>query len=209
MDFTSYEKLPEAFYQRPDVIQVAEELVGKYLFTNIDGIMTVGKIVETEAYNGRTDRACHAYQRRTTRTEVMYQPGGRAYVYLCYGIHHLFNVVTNVEDVADAVLIRALEPVTGAEAMQLRRGPKVKQLKLAAGPGALSQAMGIHTRYNEISLQSELIWIAENKSANHTVEIERDVRVGVDYAGEDALLPWRFYEKDSKFVSVKKQNPRL
>lgn len=208
-DFSCYEKLPEAFYLRPDVVQIAEELVGKYLFTNIDGVVTVGKIIETEAYDGRKDRASHAFQRRTPRTEIMYQSGGHVYIYLCYGIHHLFNVVTNVEGLADAVLIRALEPVFGKEEMRVRRGAKTKDLKLTSGPGALSQAMGIHIRYNTTCLQGELIWIAENKFAKDPVEIEKDVRVGVDYAGEDALLPWRFFEKRSKFVSVRKRNPRL
>jgi len=205
VDFSVYEKLPLAFYTNPNVVEVAKQLLGKYLITNIDGNMTAGKIVETEAYNGRNDKACHAYHKRTPRTEVMYKKGGKAYVYLCYGIHHLFNIVTNEEGLADAVLVRAVEPMMGVEIMQERRGPKVKYKKLSAGPGTLSQALGIHHQYNETSLIEDTIWIVDGNE--HSFEIEADRRVGVDYAGEDALRPWRFFIKGNDFVSVPKRNP--
>ncbi|MFY0605194.1 MAG: DNA-3-methyladenine glycosylase [Cyclobacteriaceae bacterium] len=203
-DLTTYEKLPKSFYLRSDVVQIAKDLIGKVLFTNIGGILTAAKIVETEAYCGRNDRACHAFERRTKRTETMYGEGGVAYVYLCYGIHHLFNVVTNMHDHADAVLIRAAEPIIGIEQMQLRR-KKQKPTQLTSGPGVLSQALGISTTYNEASLVGEEIWIGADRNQIR-LEIEIDRRVGVDYAGEDALLPWRFMLRESEYVSVKKRN---
>ncbi|WP_421877718.1 DNA-3-methyladenine glycosylase [Marinoscillum sp.] len=201
-DLSSYEKLPHSFYERDDVVQIAQDLLGKYLITNIDGIITAAKIVETEAYNGRCDKACHTFLKRTRRTEVMYGPGGTAYVYLCYGIHHLFNVVTNQEGQADAVLIRGVEPVINVDIMQERRGSKIPRKKISSGPGMLSQAMGISTALNGISLNGDQIWLA-SVSDSEPFEMATDVRIGVDYAEEDALLPWRFYVKDNPFVSVK------
>ena len=132
--------LSEAFYRRKDVVKIAQELLGKVLVTNFGGVRTSGIIVETEAYAGATDKASHAYKsRRTARTEVMYMNGGTAYVYLCYGIHHLFNVVTNIQDEPHAILIRAIEPLEGIDAMLARRGKEVLQPLLTAGPGALSR----------------------------------------------------------------------
>jgi DNA-3-methyladenine glycosylase len=131
----SFPKIPLEFYQGVDVVAIARELLGKVLVTNIDGAITSGMIVETEAYHGLKDKACHAYNgRRTARTEVMYQSGGLAYVYLCYGIHSLFNIVTNVKDRADAVLIRAIEPLEGLEVMMERRKQAKLQPTLTAGP---------------------------------------------------------------------------
>ena len=193
-----YEKLPRSFYQRSDVVQIAKDLLGKVLFTQIDGVLTAGKIVETEAYCGRGDKACHANNKRTPRTEVMYEDGGKAYVYLCYGIHHLFNVVTNDVGLADAVLIRALEPMEGAGVMKERR--KSTKAKLASGPGTLSQAMGIHVKMTGEDLLADKIWIAYN-SKPEKPEILTDTRIGVEYAEEDALKPWRFVIAGNKFVS--------
>lgn len=206
IDLSTYEKLPGSFYISPDVVEIARALLGKYLVTNIDGIITAGKIVETEAYNGRCDRACHAFQRKTGRTRVMYGVGGRAYVYLCYGIHHLFNVVTNQEGMADAVLVRAVEPVAGLEEMQVRRGATIRHAKLTAGPGTLSQALGIHRHHTGTDLTGDLIWIARNTNEGGELNIETDTRIGVAYAGEDALLPWRFFIRGNPFVSVKKKS---
>ncbi len=203
-DLSTYEKLPESFYLRPDVVEVARDLIGKCLFTNIDGIITAAKIVETEAYCGRNDRACHAFGKRTRRTETMYQSGGIAYVYVCYGIHHLFNVVTNRHDLADAVLIRAVEPIIGIETMRARRS-KIKLEQLTSGPGILSQALGITTQLDRSNLEGDAIWIANDRNQG-SVEIEIDRRVGVDYARDDAFLPWRFMQKASKYVSIKKRN---
>lgn len=198
---SQYEKLSRSFYEQPDVVKVAEELIGKYLITKIDEVYAIGKIVETEAYCGRNDKACHANNKRTPRTEVMYGRGGHAYVYLCYGIHHLFNVVTNKEGLADAVLVRALEPVAGLEEMKQRRFFASTNTKLTAGPGMLSQAMGIRKHMTGYDLLGETIWIA--KGDMERFEIKNDVRIGIDYAEEDALKPWRFTMKGNKYVSRK------
>jgi len=180
-----------------DVTQVAKDLLGMYLVTEKDGLLTAGKIVETEAYCGRGDKACHANGKVTPRTEVMYREGGLAYVYLCYGIHHLINVVTNKEGQADAVLIRALEPVYGLEVMKERRS--FTKAKLASGPGTLTQALDINVKQTGTDLLGNEIWIA--KSDTDPFEIDAGTRIGVDYAEEDALRPWRFIIKGNKFVS--------
>lgn len=201
-----FSRLSKAFYLRDDVVQMARDLIGKYLFTQFDGCVTGGRIVETEAYSGRYDKACHAFLKRTKRTEIMYEDGGIAYIYLCYGIHHLFNIVTNTEGLADAILIRAVEPTTGLEKMTERRGTD-KHKVLTKGPGALGQAMGFHKSQTGTSLyNSNDMWIANDPNAA-TPEIVTDRRVGVDYAQEDALLPWRFFEKGNRWVSKKTQQP--
>jgi DNA-3-methyladenine glycosylase len=195
-------RLPESFYLRSDVVKIATELIGKLLVTEFDGLRTSGIIVETEAYAGITDKASHAYGgRHTGRTEVMYMPGGTAYVYLCYGIHHLFNVVTNVEGIPHAILIRGIEPVEGIETMLARRGKDKLQPTLTAGPGALSEALGIKTSHTGISLSDNKIYIEESGIKITLSNIVASTRVGVAYAGEDALLPYRFHLKDNKFVS--------
>lgn len=200
------EILPSAFYDRDDVVQVSRELIGKFLCTNINGKLTSGMIVETEAYQGRTDKASHAYPDvRTKRTETMYGPPGRAYVYLCYGIHHLFNVVTNREGLADAVLIRAVEPDNGVEEMLSRRNRKMVEPSISNGPGKLSQALGIKTDHDKISLQSDKVWIEDRDIEIGDGQVLSDKRIGVDYAGADANLPWRFLLNDSKWVSKKIQ----
>src|SRR5690606_10315891 len=149
--------LPENFYTRENVVQIARELLGKVLVTDFDGQRTSGIIVETEAYAGVGDKASHAYGgRRTSRTETMYSRGGVAYVYLCYGIHHLFNVVTNVENIPHAILIRAVEPVEGIDIMLQRRSKIRLTPQLTAGPGAMSQALGISTRHSGLSLNTHI-----------------------------------------------------
>ena len=201
-----YEKLPRSFYLRDDVVQIAKDLLGKVLITNLEGVITAGKIVETEAYCGRGDKACHANEKRTARTEVMYKRGGHAYVYLCYGIHHLFNVVTNTEGMADAVLIRALEPIEGTNVMRERR--KHTKAKLSSGPGTLSQAMGISVKMTGADLLSDQIWIGTD-GKERDFEIYADPRIGVEYAEEDALKPWRFIIAGNKFVSKGIKKARL
>jgi len=192
--------LPVSFYQREDVVQVARDLLGKVLVSSFDGIRTAGMITETEAYAGERDRASHAWNgRRTNRTEVMYGPPGRAYVYLCYGIHHLFNVVTNREEVPHAVLIRAIEPLDGIAVMQARRGMQVAGPSLTAGPGVLTTALGIRTHHSGLSLQGEPLYIEDRGIV--IPEWESTPRIGVDYAGEDALLPYRFYITGNRYVS--------
>lgn len=191
--------LPNGFYQRSNVLEVARDLLGKVLCTSINGVLCKGKIVEVEAYCGVNDKACHANNgKRTARTEVMYHAGGCAYIYLCYGIHHLFNVVTNVEGVADAVLVRALEPLEGMDVMKARLQSSNK--KLTNGPGILAKSMGITTQLTGTDLTGEAIWI---ENAVNVMEVVATARIGVDYAEEDALLPWRFYIKDSDWVSKK------
>ncbi|UXP31731.1 DNA-3-methyladenine glycosylase [Reichenbachiella agarivorans] len=190
--------IPKSFYQGDDVVKIAKQLIGKTLVTHLDGQLCKGKIVETEAYRGWGDKACHASEgKRTPRTETMYLAGGCAYVYLCYGIHHLFNVVTNVAGKADAVLIRAIEPIEGMDSMVARTN---HQTKVSNGPGKLCKAMGIDMRLNKKELNSELLWI-EDAKAVELKDLVISTRVGVGYAGEDALLPWRFYLKDNDWVS--------
>src|SRR5687768_4954291 len=139
-------KLELDFYGRENVLQIAEELMGKILVTKKDGIITSGRIVECEAYAGVADKASHAFGgRRTNRNEVMYGKAGVAYVYLCYGIHHLFNVVTNVENTPHAILIRSLAPLKGVADMLLRTGKKQPDNSLTRGPGNVSKALGIYT----------------------------------------------------------------
>lgn len=183
--------LPE-FYLQPDVVQVAKLLLGKLLVTNLDGVRTSVIITETEAYEGITDKASHAYGNRyTNRTETMYREGGIAYVYLCYGIHHLFNVVTNSNGTPHAVLIRAGQPIDGLATMLERRKKTGLKFNLTNGPGSLSKALGITTQLNAESLHGSHIWI-EDQSPVKSTQIIASPRVGVDYAAEDALLPYRF-----------------
>lgn len=196
--------LNRSFYERNDVCLIAKELLGKTLVTEIDGIRCTGKITETEAYDGRKDKACHAFlNKHTKRTEVMYRAGGTAYVYLCYGIHHLFNVVTNREGLADAVLVRAVEPLSGIEAMIERRGLESVEKRMSSGPGTLTQALGITTdNHGHLLTEGRKIWIEDAKTIPHE-DVVSTTRIGIDYAGEDALLPWRYYIKTSKWVSKK------
>lgn len=194
--------LPKRFYLREDVVSIARELLGKVLVTNIDGQTTSGIIVETEAYAGVNDKASHAYgDRRTKRTEVMYHEGGVAYVYLCYGIHHLFNVVTNIKDVPHAVLIRAVEPLENMPLMIERRSKPKLDTTLTAGPGAMSQALGIKTSHTGLSLNSSSIYIEDRGIIIKGGSIEERSRVGVAYAKEDALLPYRLSIQGNKYVS--------
>lgn len=193
-------KLKTAFYRQHDVTVIAKDLLGKILVTNINGVRTAGMIVETEAYAGIIDRASHAWNnRRTKRTEVIFQPGGLAYVYLCYGIHYLFNVVTNIENTPHAVLIRALQPIDGIDVMQRRYNNK-PSVKLTAGPGSLCKAMGIDTALNGESLTGKKVWIETGQDIADN-EIAISTRVGVAYAGEDAYLPYRFSIKNNDWVS--------
>ncbi len=193
--------LQKDFYQREDVCVIAKELLGKVLVTNIDGQLASGMIVETEAYAGITDKASHAYGgRHTNRTKTMYAAGGVAYVYLCYGIHHLFNVVTNIAGIPHAVLIRGIEPVEGVDIMLNRRKKEKLIPSVTAGPGALSQALGITTKHTNLPLIKN-IRIEDRGGIVPNKEIAAATRVGVAYAEEDAYLPYRYYIKDNKYVS--------
>jgi DNA-3-methyladenine glycosylase len=194
--------LTAAFYDRPAVVTIARQLLGKILVTEFNRKRTSGRIVEVEAYNGVVDRASHAWSgRRTKRTEVMFGHGGTAYVYLIYGIHHLFNVVTNGKDVPHAVLIRALEPIDGIPVMLKRAGKPLLDHTLTRGPGNLSRALGLLTTHTGKSLLSGEIWIGDDGYRPKRSEIVATPRIGVDYAGEDAALPYRFFIKGNKYVS--------
>lgn len=198
--------LNKEFYRREDVLLVAKDLLGKILVTRWEGVITSGRIVEVEAYNGIIDKASHAWNgRRTGRNEIMYANGGVCYVYLCYGIHHLFNVVTNRSEIPHAILIRALEPVKGIDTMLQRTVKKKADHSLTRGPGNLSKALGIHTVQNGLSLNSKKIFIADDGFIYPPSAIASSPRIGVDYAGEDALLPYRFFIKGNPYVSGKRE----
>lgn len=169
-----------------DVVGLAQTMIGWRLVTCFEGERTAIRITETEAYRAPDDRACHAYgNRRTARTETMFGAPGTAYVYLCYGIHHLFNVVTGPEGTAHAILVRAGEPVEGVEVMRARRSGRKN---LAVGPGVLTGALGIRTAHDGADLRAGPIWLEPDR----TLPSRAGPRVGVDYAGECALWPWRF-----------------
>lgn len=188
----SSNKLKASYYQNPDVVSLAKDLIGKTLCTRIGGVLTAGIITETEAYAGVGDRASHAYgNRRTARTEVMYGRGGLSYVYLCYGIHRLFNIVTNVADVPHAVLIRAIYPIEGIPEILKRRGTGMSP-NVCVGPGKVTQALGIDLLHNNVSLGGNVVWVRDDGRQIDPQHITVGPRIGVDYAGDDAQLPYRF-----------------
>lgn len=195
--------LPTDFYQGDDVIALSRALLGKYLFAKAaDGSISGGIIVETEAYAGASDRACHAFQnRKTPRTQVMYEAGGVAYVYLCYGIHSLLNIVLDEKNVPNVALIRAIEPIFGVEKMCERRNLIKPDYRLTAGPGALTRALGVDLSFNGEPLTGPRIWLAESGLAYLDSEIIESPRVGIGYAGEHVDLPWRFRVKDNRWTS--------
>lgn len=195
-------KLSEEFYLSKEVVDIARNLIGKYLFTNINGEISGGYIVETEAYQGITDKASHAFGNRlTNRTKTMYLAGGVAYVYLCYGIHEMLNVVTSEEGEPHAVLIRAIHPTEGLDLMLERRKFLTIKNNLTAGPGSVAKALGVNRSMNGLSFLGEEIWIEDRGLTFRDEEIAAVPRVGVAYAKEDALLPYRFYMKGNPFVS--------
>lgn len=182
------QRLAKSFYIDTDVLRISRDLLGKVLVSNINGAVTAGIITETEAYKAPEDKASHAYNnRRTPRTETMFCAGGIAYVYLCYGMHHLFNIVTGPQDLPHAVLIRALQPLHGIELMQSRRGHK-KQV--ANGPATLTQALAITTQHNGTDLLGDKIWVEDHGIVVN--KIIETTRVGINYAKEYAHKPWRF-----------------
>ncbi len=195
-------KLDYEFYNRTNVVQIAKTLIGKILVTKFNNIETTGRIVETEAYNGVIDKASHAWNgRRTARTEIMFGDAGMAYVYLCYGIHHLFNIVTNAKNTPHAVLIRALEPLTGIDTMLKRRGKKNPDPTLSSGPGNVSKALGISTKHSGTNLLDNIMYIADDGYKVTNKQILATPRIGVEYAGADASLPYRFILKGNIYVS--------
>ena len=200
-------EVPASFYHQADVVKIARDLLGKSLYTSYLGVVTGGIITETEAYAGVTDKASHAYGGRfTDRTRTMYREGGCAYVYLCYGIHSLFNIVTNVEGIPHAVLIRGLFPTVGTDVMLERRGVKKMDKDFCIGPGKVSKSLGIHYSHSGLLLTASVtgkdamkIWIEEEDRLIINNKIISTPRIGVDYAQEDALLPYRFELKRKTF----------
>ncbi|WP_035652335.1 DNA-3-methyladenine glycosylase [Flavobacterium sp. ASV13] len=200
-------KLQYSYYLNEDVLFLAKDLLGKVLFTQIDGEITAGIIIETEAYFGIKDKASHAYgNRRTNRTEIMYSDGGVSYVYLCYGIHSMFNIVTSVKDDPHAILIRAVQPLIGAEIMEHRRNMSVTKPAISSGPGSVAKALGINLSFNKKDLGGEEIWIEDQNIKYNEDAIAAVPRVGIAYAEEHALLPWRFFVKGNKYVSKPNKN---
>jgi len=198
-------KLPSEYYTNTDVLFLAEDLLGKILYTEIEGDITAGIIVETEAYFGVEDKASHAYQnRRTGRTEILYKRGGLAYIYLCYGIHHLLNVVTSVEDDPKCVLIRSIEPFYGIAEIEFRRKMSSMKPSISTGPGSLTKALGVDLSLNGNDLTENCIWIEDQGIRYKPSQISKAPRIGIDYADEHALLPLRFFINDSTYV-VKKE----
>lgn len=195
-------KLAESYYHNDDVVALSKDLLGKYLFTCIDDVTTGGYIVETEAYNGVIDKASHAYgNRQTPRTKTMFMPGGIAYIYLCYGIHEMFNIVTSAEGRPQAILIRAINPTEGLDTMLVRRNISVLKPSITSGPGSVAKALGISRNINAFSLQSDVIWLEDRGLSFPDADIASVPRIGVSYAGDDALLPYRFYVKGNPYVS--------
>lgn len=194
--------LKPGFYRGHDVVGTARSLLGKVLVSEVDGAHTAGVIVETEAYAGPEDRACHAYLRRNTkRTAPMFLEGGVAYVYLIYGIYHLFNIVTHEAGEPYAVLVRGVEPLEGIDIMLRRRNMSLVTPGLTAGPGILTIAMGITKNLTGHSLQGPELWIEDRGIPVPETDIVAGTRVGVAYAGRDAYLPYRFSIRGNRYVS--------
>jgi len=196
-------KLSQSFYLRNDVLKIARELLGKVLVTNWNNEYTSGRIVETEAYEGEIDKASHASKGRTPRTNVMFGEGGVAYVYLCYGIHQMFNIVTNKEGLPHAILVRAVEPIDGIDVMLRRTGKKVLDETLTRGPGNVGKAFGFHTTQCGLSLQSDELYVADDGFKVDPTSVATSPRIGVDYAGEHAAWHYRFFIRGNKYVSGK------
>lgn len=198
MSVTTGNILLRTFYLSEDVVSVARALLGKRLVTFFEGSITSGIISETEAYAGETDKASHAWNgRRTARTEIMYGIGGTAYVYLCYGVHSLFNVVTAGPDLPHAVLIRSVFPDEGLDTMAYRKKKAIVTLSDGTGPGNVSKLLGIHYSHSGMDICPEskasgIIWIEETGRVILPEHIHSSQRIGIEYAGEDALLPYRF-----------------
>lgn len=199
----SVEILPQDYYLTSDVIFLAQNLLGKIIVSEVDGVQTSAKIVETEAYKAPEDRASHAFgNKRTKRTDPVFRRGGIAYIYLCYGIHNLFNIVTGPKDTPHVVLIRAVEPVEGIEVMRSRRVIKQSDIHLTNGPGKWTVAMGIDRAYNSYTLyqESDPVKII-NQEAISRDDIISSERIGIAYAGDYAHRPWRFRIRNNRWTS--------
>lgn len=198
------QRLRASFYQRSEIEEIARELLGKVLCTHLDGVLTSAMIIETEAYQAPDDKASHAYgNKKTKRTEVMFRSGGHAYIYLCYGIHHMMNVVSGGKGEAHAILIRAVQPVVGIQTMLQRRQMTRVEPRLTSGPGSLCQAMGIKTTDTGINMldSNSSIWIEDHGIEIAAKQIIAGPRIGIDYAEECAAWPWRYFVDQNPWVS--------
>ena len=196
--------LPRSFYLRADVLDIAQELLGKVLVSTAGSKLTSGMIVETEAYRAPDDKGSHAYNnRRTKRTSTMFQEGGICYIYLCYGIHHLFNVVSGYSEQAHAILVRAVEPLEGLAIMQERRKLSSEHPGLTNGPGKFTEAMGIKTSHNGTILTDEanVLKVLDAGIEVNSDQLIKSPRVGIAYARECAHWPWRFRIRDNRWTS--------
>ena len=194
-------KLTKSFFEQP-TLKVAENLLDKFLVVQREGKRVAGKIVETEAYIGEDDLACHASKGRTNRSEILYRKAGTVYVYLVYGMYYCLNIVTERENFPSAVLIRAIEPIEGIDLMKKRRNTNISR-NLASGPGKLCMAFGINKKLNGENVFGKDIWIEDRGEDESPKNIISAPRVGVDYAKHCKNLPWRFYIKDNQFISRK------
>ena len=195
-------KVPLSFYQRKDVVKIARELLGKIVVTRFAENITSGRIVETEAYVAITDKASHSFGgRRTPRNEHMYSPAGTAYIYVCYGLHQMLNIVTNEKEIPDAVLIRAIEPLQGINVMAGRTGKNENDVTITRGPGNVGKALGIFKHHSGLFLLDDEIYLLDDNMKFSDEQIGVSKRIGVESAGPDSLLPYRFYIKENKYVS--------
>lgn len=185
-------RLKDSYFEHSDTLVIARDLLGKFLVSSAGGVITSGMIIETEAYLGIHDRASHAFgNRRTKRTEVMYQKGGCLYIYLCYGLHSLLNIITHQEGVPHGILIRAIKPMDGIEIMLKRRNKDRVTSRFTSGPGTVTQALGITTALSGERL-GKTVWVEDRGVHIDPSHIQVTPRIGIAYAKEDALLPYRF-----------------
>jgi DNA-3-methyladenine glycosylase len=192
------EVLPRSFYERP-ALQVARDLLGKVLVRRLKGKSLAGTIVETEAYVGPHDLACHASKGHTPRTSIMFGPGGFAYVYMIYGFYYCLNAVTESKGYPAAVLIRAIEPTDSVERMRALRKNPDRDINIASGPGKLCIAMSIDKKLNGADLTNDVLFVEDR--GMKIGPVDTSPRVGVDYAGEYKDKPWRFYIRGNPHVS--------
>ncbi len=195
-------KLPREFYEQEDPFKISKDLLGKILVVPTENDEKIsGKIVETEAYLGESDKAAHAYKnRRTKRTEILFGRGGHAYIFLIYGMYYQLNIAVGKEEIPFCILVRGIEPLEGIEIMRERRGKKMKDTNLTSGPGKLCIAFGIDKTFYGEDLLGNKMWIEEGeKIPEHKIAAGK--RIGIDYAEEYAEKLWRFWIKDNPFVS--------
>ncbi|WP_035564977.1 DNA-3-methyladenine glycosylase [Hymenobacter sp. IS2118] len=202
----SASKLPATFFQRPDVLQIARELLGKHLYTCVEGVVTAGRVVETEAYRHEGDHSLTLHlQRKRHQAQGLHVPGGHAYIYTVYNRHALFNIATHDAAHPDAVLIRAVEPTIGIPEMLRRRGLTAPKRALTAGPGVMSQALGITPALTGLPVTGDVLWFEDHGEAVATADVVASARVGLAYAGPEAAgLPWRFRLRDNPWTSPAK-----